>query len=129
GACGRRGEACAAAIRRHDDRLRAFITPTTESALDEAHKADEVAARGDAQGLLHGTVVALKDNIEVAGVRCTAGAAFFADHVPNRDAPEAARLRRAGAALIGKPKLHEDAYGGPCQTDHNASSRNAWHSE
>ena len=121
-----RVEACAAAIRRHDDRLRAFITPTIESALATAREADEVAALGDVQGLLHGTVVALKDNIEVAGVRCTAGSAFFADHVPNRDAPVTARLRRAGAILIGKTNLHEFAYGGTTQNEHYGRCRNPW---
>jgi aspartyl-tRNA(Asn)/glutamyl-tRNA(Gln) amidotransferase subunit A len=85
-----------------------------------------MAARGDVQGPLHGTVVALKDNIEVAGVRCTAGSAFFADHVPNRDAPVAARLRRAGAVLIGKTNLHEFAYGGTSQNEHHGRCRNAW---
>jgi aspartyl-tRNA(Asn)/glutamyl-tRNA(Gln) amidotransferase subunit A len=122
----RRVETCAEAIRRHDGRLRAFITPTVESALDQARGADEVAGRGDLHGLLHGVVVALKDNIEVAGVRCTAGSAFFADHVPNRDAPVAARLRRAGAVLIGKTNLHEFAYGGTSQNEHYGRCRNAW---
>jgi aspartyl-tRNA(Asn)/glutamyl-tRNA(Gln) amidotransferase subunit A len=126
GACVRRVETCAEAIRRHDGRLRAFITPTIESALDEAHAADEAAGRGNVLGLLHGTVVALKDNIEVAGLRCTAGSAFFADHVPNRDAPVTARLRRAGAVLIGKTNLHEFAYGGTSQNEHYGRCRNAW---
>jgi len=122
----RRVEACAGAIHRDNDRLRAFITPTIESALDEARAADEVAGRGDLLGLLHGTVVALKDNIEVAGVRCTAGSAFFADHVPNQDAPVTARLRRAGAVLIGKTNLHEFAYGGTSQNEHYGRCRNPW---
>ena len=124
--CVRRVETCAEAIRRDDARLRAFITPTIKSALDEARAADEVAGRGDVLGLLHGAVIALKDNIEVAGVRCTAGSAFFADHVPNRDAPVAARLRRAGAVLIGKTNLHEFAYGGTSQNEHYGRCRNAW---
>jgi aspartyl-tRNA(Asn)/glutamyl-tRNA(Gln) amidotransferase subunit A len=122
----RRVETCAEAIRRHDGRLRAFITPTVESALDQARGADEVAGRGDLHGLLHGVVVALKDNIEVAGVRCTAGSTFFADHVPNRDAPVTVRLRRAGAVLIGKTNLHEFAYGGTSQNEHYGRCRNAW---
>jgi aspartyl-tRNA(Asn)/glutamyl-tRNA(Gln) amidotransferase subunit A len=125
-ACVRRVEACAEAIRRHDGRLRAFITPTVENALDQARAADEVAGRGDVLGLLHGAVVALKDNIEVAGVRCTAGSAFFTDHVPNQDAPVAARLRRAGAVLIGKTNLHEFAYGGTSQNEHYGRCRHAW---
>src|SRR5918994_2009082 len=64
-ACVRLVETCAEAIRRHDGRLRAFITPTIDSALDAARAADEVAGRGHLLGLLHGAVVALKDNIEV----------------------------------------------------------------
>lgn len=124
--CVRRVETCAEAIRSHDGRLRAFITPTIETALEEASAADEVAGRGDVLGLLHGAVIALKDNIEVAGVRCTAGSAFFADHVPNRDAPVVARLRRAGAVLIGKANLHEFAYGATSQNQHYGRCRNAW---
>jgi aspartyl-tRNA(Asn)/glutamyl-tRNA(Gln) amidotransferase subunit A len=124
--CVRRVEACAGAIGRHDRRLRAFITPTIESALEVGRAADEAARRGDVLGLLHGAVVALKDNIEVAGVRCTAGSAFFAEHVPNRDAPVTERLRRAGAVLIGKTNLHEFAYGGTSQNEHYGRCRNAW---
>jgi aspartyl-tRNA(Asn)/glutamyl-tRNA(Gln) amidotransferase subunit A len=125
-ACARRVEDCAEAIRRHDSRLRAFITPTIERALDQAHAADEVGGQGGSLGLLHGAVIALKDNIEVAGVRCTVGSAFFADHVPDHDAPVAARLRRAGAVLIGKTNLHEFAYGGTSQNEHYGRCRNAW---
>src|ERR687896_2258491 len=126
GASQRRVEACAGAIREHDARLRAFITPTIEGALERADELDEVAGQGDEVGPLHGLVVAIKDNIEVAGVRCTAGSAFFADHVPNRDAPVIERLRRAGAVLIGKTNLHEFAYGGTTQNEHHGACRNPW---
>jgi aspartyl-tRNA(Asn)/glutamyl-tRNA(Gln) amidotransferase subunit A len=121
--------ACAEQIRRHDGRLRAFITATIESAEEEAARLDGIAARGDAAGPLHGLVVAVKDNIEVAGVRCTAGSAFFADHVPNRDAPAIERLRRAGAVLIGKTNLHEFAYGATSQNEHFGPCRNPWDPE
>jgi aspartyl-tRNA(Asn)/glutamyl-tRNA(Gln) amidotransferase subunit A len=117
---------CAEQIGRHDGRLRAFITPTLESAREEAARLDQVAARGDEAGPLHGLVVGVKDNIEVAGVRCTAGSAFFADHVPNRDAPVIERLRRAGAVLIGKTNLHEFAYGATSQNEHYGACRNPW---
>lgn len=126
GLCAQRVEACADAIRRHDDRLRAFITPTVDLAREQAARADAVAARGDELGLLHGTIVAVKDNIEVAGVRCTAGSAFFSEHVPNRDAPVVSRLRRAGAVLIGKTNLHEFAYGTTSQNEHYGACRNPW---
>ena len=123
GGVARRIEACATAIRRHDDRLRAFITPTIESARAAAHEAD---AASEPAGPLHGMVLALKDNIEVAGVRCTAGSDFFADHVPDQDAPVVARLRRAGAVLIGQTNLHEFAYGGTTQNEHYGRCRNPW---
>lgn len=122
----RRVDACAEMIRRHDGRLRAFVTPTVESARAAASRADELATHGEAQGLLHGIVVAIKDNVEVAGVRCTAGSAFFADHVPREDAPVVACLRRAGAILIGKTNLHEFAYGGTNQNEHYGRCRNPW---
>jgi aspartyl-tRNA(Asn)/glutamyl-tRNA(Gln) amidotransferase subunit A len=122
----RRVEACAGVIQGHDARLRAFITPTIGGALERADELDAVAEQGDEAGPLHGLVVAIKDNVEVAGVRCTAGSAFFADHVPNRDAPVIRRLRRAGAVLIGKANLHEFAYGGTTQNEHHGACRNPW---
>jgi aspartyl-tRNA(Asn)/glutamyl-tRNA(Gln) amidotransferase subunit A len=126
GASRHRVEACAGVIRDHDARLRAFITPTIEDALERADELDAVAEQGEEVGLLHGLVVAIKDNIDVAGVRCTAGSAFFADHVPDRDAPVIRRLRRAGALLIGKTNLHEFAYGGTTQNEHHGACRNPW---
>jgi aspartyl-tRNA(Asn)/glutamyl-tRNA(Gln) amidotransferase subunit A len=126
GASRRRVEACAGIIGDHGARLRAFITPTIETARARADELDELAGKGDAAGPLHGLVVAIKDNIDVAGVRCTAGSAFFADHVPNRDASVIRRLRRAGAVLIGKTNLHEFAYGGTTQNEHHGACRNPW---
>jgi aspartyl-tRNA(Asn)/glutamyl-tRNA(Gln) amidotransferase subunit A len=122
GASRRRVLACAGAIRDHDARLRAFITPMIEGALERADELDAVAERGDEAGPLHGLVVAVKDNIDVAGLRCTAGSAFFADHVPNRYASVIERLRRAGAVLIGKTNLHEFAYGGTTQNEHHGAA-------
>ena len=90
-------EQALAHIARHEERVNAFITTTEEEARREAQAVDD---RGW-QGLLHGLPIAVKDNIETAGVRTTSGARFFSDHVPNRDAPVVARLRRAGAVMVG----------------------------
>src|SRR5215471_2077033 len=113
-------------IARLDDRVRSFVTVSAELALEQAQAADEAYARGETLGPLHGLPVALKDNIDTAGVRTTVGSAFFADHVPERDAEVARRLREAGAVLLGKLALHEFAYGGTTQNPHHGLCRNPW---
>ena len=116
-------------IERLDGRLRSFITVTAEIAREQARAADEVLARGETLGPLHGLPVAVKDNIDTGGVRTTAGSAFFAARVPERDAEVARRLREAGAVLLGKANLHELAYGGTTQNPHHGLCRNPWNLE
>ncbi len=73
-----------------------------------------------------GLGVSLKDNIDTAGWTTTMGSAFFADHVPRADATVAARLRTAGALLVGKANLHEFAFGATTQNPHHGLGRNPW---
>jgi aspartyl-tRNA(Asn)/glutamyl-tRNA(Gln) amidotransferase subunit A len=118
--------ACLDAIERLDGQLRAFITVCAEDALAQAEAADKAAARGDWLGPLHGLPVALKDCIDVAGLRCTVGAGFFADRVASADAAVVRWLRAAGAILIGKANLHELCFGGTTQNEHYGRCRNPW---
>ncbi|OAN81967.1 hypothetical protein A8B78_00255 [Jannaschia sp. EhC01] len=107
--------------KRLDPTLHAIITPMADTARADA------AQRGAlASGPLSGLTVALKDNIDAAGVHSTAGSAFFADRVANSDATVTARLRAAGAVLMGKLNLHEFAFGGTTQNPHHGSCRNPW---
>ena len=69
-------------------------------------------AQGKWRGPLHGIPIALKDNIDTAGVRTTAASGIFKDHVPTKDAEVVRRLKQAGAVTLGKLNLHEFAYGG-----------------
>lgn len=62
-------------------------------------------AHGELLGPLHGRPMTVKDCIETAGMRTTAGAPELADHVPAADAPAVARLRAAGAIVFGKTNL------------------------
>lgn len=101
--------------------LRALITPMPESARSDL-------AAGVA-GPLAGLTVAVKDNIGVAGIRATAGSAFFADRVANADATVISRLRQAGAIMVGKANLHEFAFGGTTQNPHYGACRNPWDPE
>ena len=81
---------------------------------------------GDSLGALHGIPVALKDNCEVPGVRMTAGSKFLQDHIATGESEVAARLRRAGAILLGKLHMHEWAIGATTRNPHFGPCRNPW---
>lgn len=95
--------AVCAALDRIDPALGAFITVDADGALR--------AAREGRQGRLAGVPVAVKDLVDVAGMRTTYGSPRYADHVPDRTAPVVGALRAAGAVVIGKTNLNEFAYG------------------
>ena len=88
-----------------------MVTVTEDAARAEAAAADRAASAGRWLGLLHGMPMVIKDNIDTAGVRTTSGSLFFKDHIPNRDAPVVAKLKRAGAVIVGKCTMHEVAFG------------------
>jgi amidase len=94
---------------RHDEQLRTLLE-LNPAALAEARAADALRKSGKPLGPLHGIPVTLKDNIETAGpMHTTAGAELLLDHVARRDAPLVARLRAAGAVILGKANLSEFA--------------------
>lgn len=93
-----------------DGRLGAFVTVTAAHARAAASQADAELARGQWRGPLHGVPIALKDLIDTAGIRTTAGTRVRADHVPTSDATVTTRLAQAGAVMLGKVKLTEGAY-------------------
>ena len=77
--------------------------------LDDAREAERTLMRGDAVGPLHGVPFSVKDTIETAGLRTTSGSVLRADYVPDRDATVVARLKAAGAILLGKTNTAEMA--------------------
>ena len=101
--------ACLAQIEAHRDG-HAFITVCADAAVAEAQRAEQEIASGRYRGPLHGVPVAIKDLVHVAGVPTTSGSDVPA-HTPSADAPVVARLREAGAIVIGKTNLHEFAFG------------------
>ncbi len=119
-------ERCLSRIEQLDPALNAMITTTAERAREEADACDRAAAEGRWLGLLHGVPIALKDNIETAGVRTTSGAAYLADHIPNRDAPVVGRLKAQGAVLIGKANMQELAWGVVSTNPVVGRCRNPW---
>jgi aspartyl-tRNA(Asn)/glutamyl-tRNA(Gln) amidotransferase subunit A len=106
--------------------LNAFITVTAEPALAQARELEGEIARRKWRGPLHGIPIALKDNIDTAGVRTTAAAAAFAERVPAADAEVTRRLREAGAILLGKLNMDECAYGTSSATGHFGAVHNPW---
>ncbi|HEY0875659.1 MAG TPA: amidase, partial [Vicinamibacterales bacterium] len=90
--------------------LNAFITVMRESALADAERAATEIAQGRYRGPLHGIPVSVKDLVDVAGTPTTSGSAVPPLN-PEQDAPIVARLRDAGAIIIGKTNLHEFAFG------------------
>lgn len=109
-----RGDRTAEAVTRHflarieafDDRYRSVLAVAPD-ALDQARRLDERFASEGPVGPLHGLPVLIKDNIETRELPTTAGSLALADSRTERDAPLVARLRHAGAVILGKTNLSE----------------------
>jgi aspartyl-tRNA(Asn)/glutamyl-tRNA(Gln) amidotransferase subunit A len=115
-------ERCLDAIEAHNPTLHAMITVLPAEARAQAARQMERPEGG----ALAGVIVSVKDNIDTAGIRTTRGSHWFTDHIPNHDATVIARIRRAGAILIGKDNLHEFAFGATSQNPHHGACRNPW---
>ena len=117
-------QACLKQIESRDSEINSFITLTRDSALEQARVADSELQAGRSRGPLHGIPIGLKDLIDVAGVKTTAGSALFANNIAGKDAEVTRRLRAAGAVLMGKLNLHEFAYGGSGVISHFGPVKN-----
>ena len=113
-------------IERYNPEINAYITVTAGLALEQAAVLERERDAGRWRGPLHGIPIALKDNIDTAGIPTTAASALFADRVPRADAEVYRRLKAAGAVLLGKLNLHEFAYGGTSAITHFGPVRNPW---
>jgi amidase len=87
--------------------LHAVVQLAAERALDEARAADRALAQGDPIGPLHGVPMTIKDSLDTVGVITTGGTKGRASYVPQEDATVVARLRAAGAILLGKTNTPE----------------------
>lgn len=101
-------EAFLARIAELNPRLNAVVTLAPD-VLESAREAERAVMRGDALGALHGVPVTVKDTFDVAGLRSTSGSSLRANRVPEKDAAAAARLRAAGAIILGKTNVPEMA--------------------
>ena len=93
-----------------DPHLHAYVRLTAERALDDAARAETEIGRGEDRGPLHGVPIGLKDLIDTAGIATEAGTTVLEGRTPTEDATVAARLREAGAVLLGKLAMTEGAF-------------------
>lgn len=106
--------------------LRCFVHVDAEGAMADARRAEAAVAAGAALGPLHGVPVALKDICDVAGAPTGNGSRLTDGQVAAQDSAVAARLRAAGAIIVGKTETHEFAIGGPDPDLPHGPARNPW---
>ena len=106
-----------------DGKLHSYITVCRAEALQAAREAEQALMHGEWRGPLHGVPYAVKDQFWTKGLRTTGGSRLLSDFVPTADATVVARLRGAGATLLGKLNMSEFATGNsvehPFGTPHN----------
>ena len=101
-------------IERVNPKVNAIVTLVPELAFADAAKADEMQARRETLGPMHGLPVAHKDLMDTRGIRTTFGSPLYKDNVPTEDDIVVERMRRAGAITIGKTNTPE--FGSGSQT-------------
>jgi Asp-tRNA(Asn)/Glu-tRNA(Gln) amidotransferase A subunit family amidase len=101
-----------------EPQVQAWVTLDVAGALESAHRCAEELQRGQICGPLHGVPLGIKDIFYTAGMRTTMGSPIFADYVPDYDATTVARLKAAGAIIVGKTQTTEFATLDPAPT-HN----------
>jgi aspartyl-tRNA(Asn)/glutamyl-tRNA(Gln) amidotransferase subunit A len=106
--------------------LNAFIAVTADLALEQARQSDTELAAGNWRGPLQGIPIALKDLIDVEGIRTTAGSNQYRNRIATQDAAIVTQLKHAGAVIVGKANLHEFAFGGSGIVSAFGPARNPW---
>jgi aspartyl-tRNA(Asn)/glutamyl-tRNA(Gln) amidotransferase subunit A len=118
--------ACLSRIDSQDSKLNALITVMRDEALAQSAVLDAEARANRFRSPLHGIPIVLKDAIDTAGTRTTAGSALYAQRVPKDDAHVVRRLRQAGAVVLAKSNLSEFSLSATSASSHFGSVRNPW---
>ena len=119
-------QACLARAEAYNPTVNAFITIMYEEALVQARQLDAEASAGNFRGPLHGIPIGLKDNINTAGTRTTAGSLVFEENVPEEDAFVVKCLKESGAVIMAKANLQEFAMGASNVSTYFRPVRNPW---
>jgi aspartyl-tRNA(Asn)/glutamyl-tRNA(Gln) amidotransferase subunit A len=122
-------QACLSRIELFNPKIDAWITIMREQAIAQARVLEKEQAAGHFRGPLHGIPIGLKDNIDCAGVRTTAGSRTLAGNVATEDAEVTRRLKGAGAVIVGKCNMHIFAAGATSAVSYFGPVRNPWNLE
>jgi aspartyl-tRNA(Asn)/glutamyl-tRNA(Gln) amidotransferase subunit A len=113
-------------IHEFNGKLNAFLTVSADLAHKAAKQADEEIRSGKYRGPLHGIPIAIKDMLDTSGIRTTYGSTVFRNNIPERDAFVVARLKEAGAVILGKTNTDEFALGAATNNPHYGATNNPW---
>ena len=119
-------DAAAARIAETEPRLNAMPTLCLERARAQARRLMREPPSDPPPHYLHGLPIAVKDNVEVEGVRCTMGSTIFADRVSPESDIVVQRLEACGALVVGKSNIPEFAAGGNTYNEVFGVTRNPW---
>ena len=109
-----------------EEKINSFTQVFPEEARKQAKGLEAMQMAGHFLGPLHGIPVAIKDNIDMAGFKTTASSQVYENNVAKEDAPVVAKLKEAGSVFIGKPNMHEFAWGICTDPPVYGASRNPW---
>jgi aspartyl-tRNA(Asn)/glutamyl-tRNA(Gln) amidotransferase subunit A len=122
-------EAHLARVEALEPMLNSFITLRLDQAMEDAQKVEEEIKAGRYRGPLHGIPCGLKDLFYVKGIRNTSGCKVFEGFTPDFDSAIAAKVKAAGAIILGKLNLHQLAYGPTGENPDYGPMHNPWNPE
>lgn len=116
-------------IAKLDELVGSYVAVQEDKIMRAARRAEREIAGGKHLGPLHGIPIAVKENIAVKNERTAAGTKILADYMPDHDANCVARLRAAGAIMMGRTNMHEWAKGSTTDNPFFGATRNPWNLE
>lgn len=122
-------QACLERIKKVDGQVKAFLTVTEESALEQAQAIDDTVAAGKKIGILAGIPIGIKDLLCTEGVKTTAASNILRDYIPPYNATAVKLLKEAGAVIVGKTNLDAFAHGSSTETSDFFTTHNPWDTE
>ena len=111
-------------IKKQDKKINSFLTVCNNLALSQAKEIDKKISRKEKIGLLAGIPCAIKDNIMIEDIKCTAASKILEDYIACYDATVIRRLKESGAVILGKTNLDEFAMGSSCENSAFGATKN-----
>ncbi len=116
-------------IKNADQRIRAFVSVNEKEALRKAEEVDGKISRNEPVGALAGVPIAIKDNINIEGLKTTCSSKILENYVAPYDATVIEKLKKADAVFIGKTNLDEFAMGSSTENSAFQTTKNPWNTD